>query len=321
VTQRALVPSFGRSVATTEDRVRKAAAELGLSEALVFGFVSPEVLAALGAPPAVVKLKNPLSEDRCVMRTSLLPGLLEALGRARRHGVGDVRLFAVGRLFLAGGELPAERLAFAAVLAGSRKSGLEPSQALDLYDAKGVAEEIIARVSGRTAEVALAPAPHLHPRGSARLTVAGAEVGRFGPLHPSVVDGFDLGAGAFAIEIDVDALDALGTSVPQCRPIPVLPAVTRDLNFVVSDDVPAGTVGATIARAAGELCESVALVDLYRGKGVADDHRSLTFHLVFRDPNASRNPDKARTLTDDEVDAITTRVREAAASDFGAVQR
>jgi phenylalanyl-tRNA synthetase beta chain len=320
-TPRALVPSHGRSVATTEDRARKAAAELGLSEALCFGFVAPAALAALSAPAPSVRLRNPLSEERCVMRTSLLPGLIEALGRARRHGVNDVRLFTVGRTFLAGGTLPRERLELAAILAGTRRTALEAEQPLDVYDAKGVAEELVARVSGRSAEVSLAPAPHLHPRASARVTVDGAEVGRLGPLHPAVLDAFDLGASALVVELDLDALEALGRVTPQCRPIPTLPPVTRDLALVVSDDVSAARVTATIRGAAGELCESVSLFDLFRGKGVPDDHRSLAFHLVFRDPRASSDPERARTLTDEEVDAVTARVVDAAKSELGATLR
>lgn len=323
-THRALVPAVGRSTPTMEDRVRNVAADLGLSEALTYGFVAPRELEALGAPPSPVQIKNPLTEDRSVMRTSLLVGLLEALRRARRHGVSDVRLFTTGRLFVADGDLPDERVSFAAVLAGTRSQGLERPVELDVYDAKGVALELVERVTKRAGSLErldTSAAPHLHPRGAGRILIDGREVGRLGPLHPDVIDAFDLDGSALVIEIDVASLEQIGRIVPQFRPIPVLPAVTRDLNFVVSDDVVAAEVANTLRRAAGELCESVELFDLYRGKGVADAHQSLAFHLVFRDPKAATHPDEARTLTDEEVDRITKAVVSAAARELGATIR
>lgn len=322
-TYRALVPGVGRSTPTMEDRVRNVAADLGLSEALTYGFVAPRELEALGAPASPVRLQNPLTEDRSVMRTSLLVGLLEGLRRARRHGVADVRLFTTGRLFVADGDLPDERVSFAAVLAGTRSQGLDKPVELDVYDAKGVALELVERVTMRkgSLERLESGAAHLHPRGAGRILVDGSEVGRLGPLHPDVVESFDLGGSALVIELDVPSLEHVGRAVPQFRPIPVLPPVTRDLNFVVSDDVIAAQVADTLRAAAGDLCESVELFDLYRGKGVADDHQSLAFHLVFRDPKAATQPDQARTLTDEEVDGITKAVVEAAKRELGATIR
>ncbi len=322
--QRALVPSVGRSVPTTEERVRRVAAELGLSEALCYGFVAPRELEAVRAPAPSVRLRNPLSEERSVMRTSLLPGLCEALRRARRRGVGNVRLFTVGRLFFADGDLPEERPSFAALLAGTRAQGLDKPVELDVYDAKGIAVELVERVTARTARVErLAPneAAHLHPRGAGALWLDGAPVGRLGPLHPDVIDAFDLDGGALAVELDLGAIERLGAAIPQFRPIPTLPAVTRDLAVVVSDEVSAATVADAIRAAAGELCESVELFDLYRGKGVTDDHRSLAFHLVFRDPKAATAPDAARTLTDEEVDGVAARVVSALRDELGATLR
>ncbi len=326
---RALTPTVGRSEPTMESRVRHVAAELGLSEALCFGFVSPPQLAALGAPEASVRLLNPLTEERSVMRTSLLVGLLEALRRSRRHGVLDVRLFTVGRLFFAAGDLPDERVSFAAVLAGTRSQGLHKPVPLDVYDAKGLAIELVERATSRSATLERLPVgegPHLHPRGAGQIVVDGADgqrcvVGRLGPLHPDVIAAFDLDGSALVIEIDIKTLGACGRVVPQFRPIPVLPAVTRDLALVVSDNITAAQVMHAMRTAAGELCESVELFDLYRGKGVADDHRSLAFHMVFRDPKAATHPEQARTLTDAEVDEQAQKVITALASDLGATIR
>lgn len=312
-TARAVLPKSGRSLPDTRDLARRAAAELGLSEALTYGFVAPWELEALSAPRPCVRLQNPLSEERSVMRTSLLPGLIEALKRARRHGVSDVRLFCAGRLFLPSdeGPLPTERSALGALLAGARQNGLAKPQPLDVYDAKGLAAELVARVTRREVTVKSAEretAPHLHPRGVGALMVDDRRVGHFGPLHPDVVGRFDLDTEAFAIEIDLDVLGSIGRVVPQFVPVPVLPAVSRDLALLVDETVIAGELEETIRQAAGELGESVELFDRFAGKGVPEGKVSLAYHLVFRDPKASTDPDHARTLTDEEVDERTKKV-------------
>src|SRR5688500_12669007 len=168
------------------------AVALGLSEALGYAFVNPTDLEKLGAPSAVVELKNPLSEERSVLRTSLLPGLIEALGRARRRGEQRVRLFAVGSLFGAPvraesqgvrprlaadvGSLPHEQPWFAALLAGPRAEHLAlKADDHDVYDAKAIALELVERVTRRRASVRLAPdgegLAHLHPRGRSLIFV------------------------------------------------------------------------------------------------------------------------------------------------------
>lgn len=320
-------PAVPRNRNAVGKRLGAAALELGLSEALTFGFTSVDALEKIGAPKPAFKLENPLSEDRTVMRTSLLPGLFDALRRARRYGVGDVRLYAQGARFLAGGEhgLAREARSFAAVIAGERDAVLEKPQPLDVYDAKGLAIELVERATRRAARAehwASADRPsHLHPRGAARLYVGDALVGSFGPLHPSTERALDLGGEAFVIELDLEALEQLGTKTPRFAPIPTLPASSRDLAVVVHDDVLAGAVESAIREAAGELCESVAIFDLFRGGSVPAEHRSLAFHVVYRDPKAATAPDEARTLTDAEVDQRHAAVVKAVTERFGAALR
>jgi len=333
----AIAPQPPRPGKVQSRRVRTAALEVGLSEAVTFSFVDKSELSKLGAPVPTITLKNPLTEERSVMRTSLLPGLLEAVRRGRRHGVADVRLFTLGSRFLARSsdgptagseadrELPHEASSFAAVLAGSRRTRLGKPEELDVYDAKGIAMEIVERASRQRATVAHQPADkraaHLHPRGAATISVGGKVVGQLGPLHPKVVDELDLGGPCLVVELDLDALEEVGQATPRFAPIPGLPASTRDIALVVHDDVDAGEVERAIQHAAEELCESVELFDLFRGGSIAADHRSLAFHVVYRDPLASTKPEKARTLTDQEVDARHALVVESVQKRFGATLR
>ena len=256
----AIRPQAPRATGATEARVRRAAVEVGLSEAVTFGFVSPRDIAALGLPPAPVTLQNPLGEERSAMRNSLLPGLLDALRRARRRGVADVRLFTVGNRFVepfSAAGLPSEVPSFAAVIAGHRRAVLEKPVEVDVYDAKGIAVAVAERVTGLRATVAAQAPEHratfLHPRGAGDVLVEGVVVGCFGPLHPDVADLLDLGGPCVVVDLDVRALGAIGFRIPRFAPIPGLPPATRDIALVVHDDVVAGAVGDAIREAGGEI--------------------------------------------------------------------
>lgn len=341
----AIPPTPPSMAGRLERDVAAIAVGLGLSEAVTYSFVSPGELAALKAPPPVVSLKKPMTEERNVMRTSLLPGLVEAVRRARRRGERDLRLFATGPIYLKpsseapspdaqlarphaaadAGVLPEERPMFTCVLAGSRPAYLAKPTDVDVFDAKAIATELVGRLLRRRARIERTRDPGdlalLHPRGAGRVTVDGHEVGRIGPLHPEVVDDLDLDGEVQVIELNLAALERIGREAPRYRPIPRLPAVTRDLALVVSDDVPASDVEALVTSVGGELCESIELFDLFRGQGIPDAHRSLAFHVVYRDPNAAVDAENARTLTDKEVDAVHAKVVEAAKERYGASLR
>jgi phenylalanyl-tRNA synthetase beta chain len=312
-------------------RARHAGVEMGLSEAVTYAFVSRESLTKVGAPEPAVTLKNPLSVDQEVMRTSLLPGLLGALSNARRRGERDVRQFTVGPLFLANlGDtdgLPEERLAFAAVVAGDRPAYLSRPEPVDVWDGKGVAMGLVRRVTGIDAVVRAFAATdrpsHLHPRGAGRVTMAaaegadgigGEELGRFGLLHPDVATRFDLGAGpVVVVEIDLARLTLFASDKRRAVAIARFPAATRDVALVVDESVPAGEVLGAVRLAAGTLAEQVALFDRFTGGAIAAGHQSLAFHVVYRAPD--------RTLTDAEVDAQHAKVVAEVNRRFGATLR
>jgi phenylalanyl-tRNA synthetase beta chain len=336
----AVIPQPPRSTGKLERETGVAAVALGLSEAVTHAFVSEKDLEHVRAPKPSVWLTNPLTEERNVMRTSLLPGLLEALRRARRRGETRARLFTIGSCFGATvsepragtrprlpadvGSLPHEELRFAAVLAGSRHEylSLKPEE-VDVYDAKGLALELLERVTGQRATVRLSEKKpeHLHPRGASDIWLGDTLLGHLGPLHPDVVEALDLGGGAQIVELDLEAVQHIGKAVPEFRAIPRLPAVTRDLSLVVNDAVGAGKVGEVLETAGGSLCESIELLGLFRGGSVPEGQKSLTFRVICRDPKARTLAEEARTLTDKEVDEVQARMLKAAQAEFGASLR
>jgi len=337
-----IAPQAPRTSGLIEREVAGISVALGLSEALTYSFVSEADLDKVHARKPVVRLKNPLSEERSVLRTSLLPGLLEAVGRARRRGQKRAQLFTIGSVFLPVGSehpysaarpqtredatcLPYERPSWAAVLSGPRPEYLElRAPDFDVYDAKAIAIEVVERMTGKKVQVEAAEldtVPHLHPRGAGRILVDGVFVGTFGPLHPAVVDAWDLGSSLQTIELDLGTIEALGKVTPRHRPVPRLPAVTRDLSLVVLDETPAASVVQAIRAEAGELCESVEIASEFRGGNVPAGQRSITFRVVYRDPQARLKPDLARTLTDKEIDLLQEKVLARASRQFGASLR
>ncbi|HXS17762.1 MAG TPA: phenylalanine--tRNA ligase subunit beta, partial [Polyangiaceae bacterium] len=275
----AIPPQTPRTSGDLERLAARVAVEIGLSEALTHAFVAAPDLAALHAPLPIITLVNPLSEDRSVLRTSLAPGLIEAVRRSRRRGEPRIQLFTIGAIFLPNAPehapssarvrqkedlvgLPYEQPTFTAILAGPRDEymSLKPEQ-LDIYDAKAIAVEMVERMTKKRARVAhvgrTPQTEHLHPRGAATITVDDKPVGVFGPLHPDVVEYFDMDGPALLVELNLAAIEALGTVVPRYRPIPKLPAVTRDLSLVVEDKTPADRVVELLLQASGDICEIV----------------------------------------------------------------
>jgi phenylalanyl-tRNA synthetase beta chain len=301
-------------------RARAAAVELGLGDALTFTFVTRRVLEVLSAPEPTVELQNPLSELQAVMRTSLLPGLCESVARAVRHGERDVRLFAVGPIFLPLPEAKPpveERLAFAAILAGERHPHLAKPEGVDVWEAKGVALGWLERMTRRkTVDMVVVrdtSSKHLHPRGAATVSLDGRVVGRFGPIHPDVAEALEVPPGTLVVEMDLAAVAELGQTVPRYQTIARFPASTRDVSLVVADSVPAGDVERAVREAAGKLGEGVTLFDRFVGGAVPAGHASLAFHVVYRAGD--------RTLTDAEVDAQHAKVVETVHQRFGATLR
>jgi phenylalanyl-tRNA synthetase beta chain len=303
-------------------RARAASVAQGLSEAVTYGFLDEATLAKLGAPAPTIRVKNPINENQAVMRTSLLPGLLRSVDLAARRGERDARLFTLGSIFLGGTgdrELPEERASFAAVLAGGRTGWLAKPEAVDVWDAKGIALAIVQRLTNRApgARAFGANRPvHLHPRGAAEVLVDEVVVGRFGLLHPDVRDALalEIPGDVVVIELDLAGIEtSVGRAPSLYRPIPRLPASARDLAVVVRDDVAAGDVELAVRHAAGPLAEDVRLFDRFVGGAIPADHTSLAFRVVYRAAD--------RTLTDAEVDAQHGKVVTEVKARFGATLR
>lgn len=305
--------------------LRETAASVGLNEAINYAFLSPKELADAKVPTDAVVLANPLSEERSVLRTSLLPGLLGDLGRAQRHGENEVALFEVANVFAPDPTSETgvrERRMLAVMIAGPRKSWDGPEREIDFWDGKGAIESI---VSVLTREGELETKLHdtlpafLHPRRAAALFVGGERVGELGQVHPDVREAFGIVGRPIYAQLDVATLFARTQKdgrrlLPQASSLPRFPAVTRDLAVIVREDVPARQVATWICGVSPLIdAKSVRVFDEYRGEPVPKAHRSLAFRIVYRDPEA--------TLTDKVVDELHATVVKRVSEQLGAELR
>jgi phenylalanyl-tRNA synthetase beta chain len=293
----------------------------------------------LGDVPAM-KLANPLDSETPYLRTTLIPGMIETARRNLSRGLTDLALFEVGVVFqpaagtkYGSGPLPigpahpgAERLRelnqgipsqpwHVATFFTGEAISKQPGQAAvpsGLADALASVEQIAHALA---VDIRVATGSHhaLHPGRTAELFVGDRSVGFAGELLPSLAEELNLPRVVAVAELDLDALIELARPEVTPQPIVSMPAATQDLSLVVAADVPAGDLLATVIEGAGELLEHAHLVDDYRGKGVPDGQKSLTFALRFRAPD--------RTLTAAEATEAKTAAVILAAHRFGATLR
>jgi phenylalanyl-tRNA synthetase beta chain len=306
-------------------RTRAALEAAGFAEAVNFSFVAERELAPFehqvatgdGSGRALgIALKNPISADLSVMRTSLVPSLLKNLAHNLRQRIEDVRLYEIASVYFPHAEPKerpsAESVEIAGVILGRRSpvGWAVGGDAADFYDAKGAVAGILEALG---AEPRWEPrgGTWLHPRRSARL-VAGEDVlGHVGELHPRVATAFELPRGVLAFRLSLDALLRAARLVPQHRSIPRLPAVLRDLAVVLAEEVPAASVEALVREE--PLVESVTPFDVYRGAPLPAGRKSLALAISYRAAD--------RTLTDAEADAAHARIVKRLAAKLGAELR
>jgi len=302
------------------DRVRDVLVAHGLLECMTYSFQSAATADRLRWPAddprrQAIALRNPLSEEYAVMRTSLLGGLLETAARNRSRGARGIHLFEIGTVYhpkaLPVTELPHERRKVGILMMGplpQEQWGARVGEA-GFYHLKGAVERLLSAL-GLTGTFSAGADPSLHPGRQAVVTVGGQAAGVLGEVHPLVAAAYDLGEARVQFaELDVAVLAAAAREDIRYRPLPRYPAVERDMALLVPKDLAADRVTECIRRAAGPLLEELVLFDVYEGPQVAAGHRSLAYALTLRAPD--------RTLTDGEANAVVDRIETALAQELG----
>ncbi len=291
-----------------EEKVRDILTECGLQEVITYSLTTPEREAPLQLPPAeYVKLLNPITSERAVMRQSVLAGVLEAAARNLKH-TPEVRLFEVGPVYLPhkGEKLPVEPVRLAVVMTGRRRPEFWQGEQgkgenLDFFDLKGVIEALCADLHLPDVRFGKGSAAYLHPGKAAELLVGGKSAGTFGEMHPKVAEAFDLaGKAVLAAELDLAVMLAAVPERFHSVPVPAFPPALRDVAVVVDEDVPAEKVLAEIRAAGGELLTGAQLFDLYKGESIPAGKKSLAYALTYQAFD--------RTLTDKDVEQAHKKI-------------
>ncbi len=303
-----------------EARLRREARKLllgqGFFEIINYSFQSEKLQSLPGDGGEALRLANPLSEEQALMRTSLLPGVLDALRRNHLKQMADVRLFELSKIFLpvAGAEQPREEQWLTGVMSGAREenSWLAAKAQVDFFDLKGVVETLlqgllIPEVSFR------AEALPSYLRQGARVYTGEQELGVLGEIAPQIGEKLDLEGPVWTFELNFQTLAAAAQPFPLFTPLPRYPAVYLDIALIVHDDVPSSRVAQELYYHGAPWLVEARLFDVYAGAPIAAGKRSLAFRLTYRDPE--------RTLTDEAVNRHHEALVKALQEELGAELR
>ena len=288
--------------AMLENQAGAAARSLGYSEIITYSFVSPASFDAVRIPKdsplrKTLKLVNPLGEDTSIMRTIILPSMLDILSRNYAMKNKGVKLYELGRVYLPvdGQDLPEEPRHLIFGTYGEHET---------FFTMKGEIDALLELLNVKPAEyVANRENPSYHPGRCADILIDGKLAGTIGQIHPLVAETYGIGGEVYVADLDFTTIEASVAEERVFHSLPRFPAVTRDLALVCEESLTVGELERCISGAAGKLLRKINLFDIYRGPGVPAGKKSVAFSLELRADD--------RTLTDEDSTGVVDRVLKA----------
>ena len=273
-----------------------------------FSFISPKHFDKLNLP-ADSKLRNPitiinpLGEDTSIMRTSILPSMLEILSSNYNNRNEAVKLYEIGKEYIpnSANKLPDEPDRLAVGMYGDN---------VDFYDIKGIAETLLAKMGISDVEYVRAcecdafdEAVSFHPGRSAVVLKDGAALGIFGEVHPQVQENYGIGTKTYIGKFNIPEMMKCAVTEISYKPLPKFPASTRDLSVICDDNVPVAELEKAIKGAVGKILEKVTLFDVYKGQQIEEGKKSVSYSITMRSHEG--------TLTDEQADGAMKKVLKA----------
>ncbi|MDQ3321932.1 MAG: phenylalanine--tRNA ligase subunit beta [Acidobacteriota bacterium] len=307
--------------------LRKTLANLGFDEAISYSFIDARNDEKFELIPDFVRenleeklisLKDSIIEGAVRMRPSLLSGLLDAVRTNFNHQRKDVKLFEIGTVFSASSkenDLPNERELFALVVTGGEtlENKAMTARELDFFDAKGALEAAVNSMNLPKLEFAAKDAKHLRKGQSAEVVFNSATIGTIGQINDEIAAAYKFKQPVFVAEIDLQTLLEAKEQNVLYKPLPVYPSIVRDISLLAKRSVSFAEIDKAIEKKSFELLKKVEFVDVYEGKGVADDERSITIRLQYQSDE--------RTLLEEEAATIHAQILQNIESKLGAKQR
>lgn len=298
--------------------LRRTLASRGLTEAVTFSFMKRKDAELFGGDNDALMLANPISNDLNMMRPSVIPNLLQAMGRNLNRGIEEVCFFEIGPVFLSPDE-QGQRMAVGGVRQGRRQLAdwKHSETRFDLFDAKA---DLLAALAGLGVrvdnQVASREVPSwMHPGRSGVLRLGRTEMGVFGEIHPAICRHFDLPEGVAAFEFWLDNIPMPRRKGPAKSPVDLsaLQPVSRDFAFIVAEEVEAQTLIDAVRRAARDVVDSVSIFDVYQGKGIEEGHKSIALNVRLQPREA--------TFGEAELSKIADQIIATIAKNCGGVLR
>ncbi|MDJ0834515.1 MAG: phenylalanine--tRNA ligase subunit beta [Gammaproteobacteria bacterium] len=285
----------------------------GYHEAITYSFVSPEMQEVLQPGQETLTLANPISSDMSEMRTSLLPGLIQALKHNLNRQQSRIRLFETGLCFIPQDNELLQRPHVAGLVMGSvdTESWTGASQAVDFYDIKGDLESLMALANGGNFSFLPSANEILHPGQSADVLYQGQKVGFVGALHPSVLKKLDIDHKVYVFDVESACLQQ--AELAEFVELSKFPSIRRDLALIIDQDISAQQMIDTIFSIKSQIIQDVFVFDVYTGKEVIKNRKSVALGLILQD--------FSRTLTDKDVDQTVTEVLTTLEKQHNAVLR
>jgi len=284
----------------SQNRIRDAMVDQGYYEAVTYSFVAPDLQAILDPEQPTLALANPISADMSVMRSRLLPGLIQALRHNLNRQQPRVRLFETGLCFIPAANGLEQTPHIAAVITGNRvEEGLYAgSTAVDFYDIKGDLESLLMFADGAEFGFERSENPILHPGQAADLTLAGEVIGFVGGLHPAVLKKLDINQPVFVFESRISPI--MKSSLPNFAEISRFPSIRRDIAVSIDAEIPVQALINCINSIKNEILQEVFVFDVYTGKEVRNNRKSVALGLILQD--------FSRTLIDEDVEDLVKKV-------------
>lgn len=286
------------------ERISSILSSAGLNETVTFSFMHPDQLKKLlfkedDSVYNAVPILNPITEDFPLMRTTLLPTLMDVLARNQAVKNESVAIYEIAPVYqpkqLPLTELPDQELYVSGLLYGKRTVSQWPNkaEAYDFYDVKGIVEAILEGL-GVTADLEVSDFAPLHPGKAARFVKDGKVVCDFGEIHPKALDNYDVEGPVYIFELHLNAILKHINLLPDYHKVAKFPAIHRDLAFLAPIDTKNSQIVSVLKEKGGDYLEGVYLFDLYQGKQVPQGFKSLAYSLQFRSEEG--------TLTDQDIE-------------------
>lgn len=302
------------------DQVRETLIGCGLNEVITYSFVSPDIFDRIRIPERhklrnTIKIKDPMTRDHSLMRTSLISSLLEVIKWNTNRQAELVKIFEAGKIYLPytdkPNSLPNEKLIIAGAINKTGRGDIwEKSLSLDIFDIKGIIKTVFQGLKVGNWEVAPGNHPAFHPLRNGKIIIRGEEVGVFGEIHPEVINNYRIPGKVNLFEIDFENLLPNVPSDIKFSVLPKYPSVQRDLALIVKEEILSADIIKTIKSIDEKLIKKVTLFDIFKGKQIGDGYKSLAYSVVFQAED--------RTLIDQEVENTYKKIREQLITKFSA---